>query len=171
MTELAPLLIDVRPTLRAGGEPFADIMAAVARLGPGQALCLQATFKPVPLFTVMAGRGFDHQEREIGGGDWEVLFTPRGTPGSASPAAALDDPVTLDTRGLEPPEPMVRVLAALETMAPGAALEVFTEREPVFLYRELAARGISIESERLERDGYRHLIQRPGPAQKTEIRR
>jgi uncharacterized protein (DUF2249 family) len=68
--------LDVRPALRDGGEPFEQIMAAVATLQPGQGLRLYATFKPVPLLSVLGARGFSHQAREIGGGDWEVLFTP-----------------------------------------------------------------------------------------------
>lgn len=157
MTTLSPLIVDVRPTLRAGGEPFADIMAAVASLTRGQALRLFATFKPVPLFAVMAGKGFDHEEREIGGGDWEVLFTPKMAQ-AETPAPPDNAAATLDTRGLEPPEPMVRVLAAVETLAPGATLEVFTERDPVFLCQELAARGIAVRSECLGTAGYRHVI-------------
>jgi uncharacterized protein (DUF2249 family) len=163
MTTPSPLTVDVRPTLKAGGEPFADIMAAVASLAPGQALRLLATFKPVPLFAVMSGKGFEHEEREIGGGDWEVVFTPKAAQ-AETPAPAKGAAATLDTRGLEPPEPMVRVLAAVETMAPGSTLEVFTEREPVFLYQELAARGIPVRSEWLGTAGYRHVISVGGSA-------
>ncbi len=68
--------LDVRDILKAGGEPFSEIMQAVDALWPGQSLRLLATFKPVPLFGVMAQRGFGHTERQIGGGDWEVIFTP-----------------------------------------------------------------------------------------------
>lgn len=68
--------LDVRDILKAGGEPFSQIMQAVEGLSPSQGLRLLATFKPVPLFGVMAQRGFGHTEREIGGGDWEVVFTP-----------------------------------------------------------------------------------------------
>ncbi len=82
MTEYVSL--DVRPTLRNGGEPFEAIMTAIAALQPGQGLRLYATFKPVPLLNVLGARGFSHQAREIGGGDWEVLFTPAAT--AATPA-------------------------------------------------------------------------------------
>ena len=68
--------VDVRPILRAGGEPFSVIMAALERLEPGQGLRLYATFKPVPLFAVMADKGFAHSEQALDGGEWEVLFTP-----------------------------------------------------------------------------------------------
>src|SRR6476661_235029 len=78
--------VDVRPILRAGGEPFSVIMAALERLQPGQGLRLYATFKPVPLFAVMADKGFSHSERELDGGEWEVLFTPGATKQAASPS-------------------------------------------------------------------------------------
>lgn len=141
--------VDVRPTLRAGGEPFGEIMAAVNTLPPGQGLRLLATFKPVPLFHVLGSKGFTHEEREIGGGDWEVLFSPTGaeteesapaTPasdGNAWPQPARE----MDNRDLDPPEPMVRILAATEDMQGGEVLEALLCREPMFLLPELAKRG------------------------------
>lgn len=78
--------LDVRDILKAGGEPFSEIMQAVEGLSPGQGLRLLATFKPVPLFGVMAQRGFGHSEREIGGGDWEVVFTPAQAAATAAAA-------------------------------------------------------------------------------------
>ena len=76
MNEQSLSTLDVRDILKAGGEPFSAIMQTVDGLAPGQGLKLLATFKPVPLFGVMAQRGFAHSERPIGGGDWEVTFTP-----------------------------------------------------------------------------------------------
>ena len=75
----APHELDVRPILRAGGEPFSAIMEAVNGLAAGQSFRLLATFEPVPLYAVLAKKGFDHAAREIGGGDWEVMFTPAAT--------------------------------------------------------------------------------------------
>lgn len=49
--------------------------------------------------------------------------------------------VVLDNRGLEPPQPMMRILEALETLPAQATLLAINEREPLFLYPELAARG------------------------------
>lgn len=146
--------VDVRPTLRAGGEPFGEIMAAVTKLQPGQGLRLLATFKPVPLFQVLGAKGFSHEAREIGGGDWEVLFSP-GAAGAAAGAAASPAPAAkaaddgawpapvqeMDNRDLDPPEPMVRILAATETMAQGDVLLALLCREPMFLLPELAKRG------------------------------
>jgi len=143
--------VDVRPILRAGGEPFEEILAAVEALKPGQGLRLFATFKPTPLFHVLGSKGFTHEAKELGGGEWEVLFSPTGAPPSNAAvvsAAAGDgdwpDPVEqMDNRDLDPPEPMVRILAATEKMASGEVLSALLCREPIFLFPELAKRGHS----------------------------
>jgi len=141
--------VDVRPILRAGGEPFSVIMSALERLGPGQGIRLYATFKPVPLFAVMANKGFAHSELALDGGEWEVLFTPAETePEQAAVVAgrsAFDDwpepIVRLDNRDLDPPEPMVRILAAAEKLRPGESLSALLRREPIFLFPHLEKRG------------------------------
>jgi uncharacterized protein (DUF2249 family) len=142
--------VDVRPTLRAGGEPFGAIMAAIAKLQPGQGLRLLATFEPVPLFHVLGSKGFSHVAKEIGGGDWEVLFSPAAAaaPVDTAPAKPASDtgawpsPVQeMDNRDLDPPEPMVRILAATEAMTNGEVLSALLCREPMFLLPELAKRG------------------------------
>ena len=130
-----PHEFDVRPILRAGGEPFTVIMNAVKGLEPGQALRLLATFQPVPLYGVLGKKGFDHAAREIGGGDWEVLFTPAPSPGWPEPSRHLDN------RELDPPEPMVRTLAAVEELERGEVLSVLLCREPIFLFPKLGERG------------------------------
>lgn len=141
--------VDVRPILRAGGEPFSVIMAALGRLQEGQGLRLYATFKPVPLFAVMADKGFAHSASEMDDGEWEVLFTPAAAkPGKASAPSGDSDfgswpapGVQLDNRELEPPEPMVRILAAADKLGPGETLSALLRREPVFLFPQLEKRG------------------------------
>jgi uncharacterized protein (DUF2249 family) len=49
---------------------------------------------------------------------------------------------TLDLRGLQPPEPIVRIFEALER-APGARLRAILPHEPVPLYNLLRERGFS----------------------------
>ncbi|KRR27826.1 universal stress protein [Bradyrhizobium lablabi] len=139
--------VDVRPILRAGGEPFSVIMSALERLEPGQGLRLYATFKPVPLFAVMADKGFAHSAQALDAGEWEVLFTPAETKQAAFVARAAtfdtwpEPTVQLDNRDLEPPEPMVRILAAAEKLGPGETLSALLRREPVFLFPQLEKRG------------------------------
>ncbi|GAA4135434.1 DUF2249 domain-containing protein [Aminobacter aganoensis] len=142
--------LDVRPALRAGEEPFEQITAAVATLPAGQGLRLFATFKPVPLLHVLGSKGFSHELKELEDGEWEVLFTPEATTEAATEADVVatpaegvwpDSALTLDNRDLDPPEPMVRILAALEKMHEGEVLSALLCREPVFLMPELAKRG------------------------------
>lgn len=139
--------LDVRPILRDGGEPFQEIMETISKLQPGQGLRLLATFKPVPLFSVLDSRGFSHEENPIADGEWEVFFRPGGASRPAPAAAASDnsnwpDPVQhLDNRELDPPEPMVRILAATEALKHGEVLSALLCREPIFLLPELAKRG------------------------------
>lgn len=167
-----PLTVDVREELRRGGEPLPRILQAVKTLAPGQALRLLATFEPLPLYAVLGRKGFGHSATRHGEGDWEVLFEPQATRASessgkpASPAptvASISDwpkpSAHLDNRGLLPPEPMVRILDALEHLGAGDVLEALNEREPVFLYPELQARGAAIHTEKTS-DGVRLLIRR-----------
>ena len=165
--------LDVRPILRAGGEPFSAIMQAVDALAPGQSLRLLATFKPVPLFHVLGSRGFESAAREIDNGDWEVIFTPVDTqPGEAglerttATVGAADEtwptPVTeLDNRDLEPPEPMVRTLEGVEALSPGQTLAALLPREPIFLFKELESRGHFWRGA-LEPEGYYRVVIRRG---------
>jgi uncharacterized protein (DUF2249 family) len=53
------------------------------------------------------------------------------------------DKIALDVCGLVPPEPMERILDALDALAPGTQLSVTIDREPRPLYRILESRGFS----------------------------
>ena len=170
--------LDVRPILKAGGEPFPEIMKALSRLEAGQGLRLLATLKPVPLFAVMQKKGYRHAEKELDGGDWEIEFTPSESSVSVPAGAAAvtgagpnvskpgqDDATgwptprhTLDNRGMLPPEPMVITMEAVEGMASGEVLECFYDREPLLLYPELKARGHFAHCQKLGPSEYRVLI-------------
>ena len=54
----------------------------------------------------------------------------------------------IDARGLEPPEPFVQTMAALETLAPGQTLLLLLPREPYPLYRALELNGVAWKSAR-----------------------
>lgn len=68
--------------------------------------------------------------------------------------------VELDNRGLEPPQPMVRVLDALEGLADDDVLVVRNDRRPLFLFPELEERGYAYETEPLEEGGFLITIRR-----------
>lgn len=143
--------LDMREALRAGQEPFSRIMAAVATLADDDMLHLRAIFEPVPLYAVLGKRGFAHETRMHAADDWSVWFW-RGDAGAddhadarEAPAGAAPGEVRLDVRGLEPPEPMVRTLAALETLAAGQTLVQVNVRVPQFLLPILAERGFEYD--------------------------
>lgn len=120
--------LDVREDLRNGNEPFTKIMAAVGTLTPSDVLHLRATFEPVPLFRVMGKRGFLHAAEAHADDDWSVWFW-------------RSDVVWLEVRGMEPPDPLVQTLAALESLPDGHTLVQVNERVPQFLLPILAERG------------------------------
>jgi uncharacterized protein (DUF2249 family) len=67
-------VVDARPTIAAGDEPFADIMDAASQVGEGEVLVVYAPFEPVPLEGVLGGQGFDHVAEQLESGDWRVTF-------------------------------------------------------------------------------------------------
>jgi uncharacterized protein (DUF2249 family) len=71
----------------------------------------------------------------------EPLVAPPRPQTAAAPVAR--QAITLDARGLEPPEPMMRILAAAESMPANAQLEAHTERRPIHLFGELETRGLA----------------------------
>lgn len=123
--------LDVRPVIAAGEEPFLLIMNAVEALEPGAVLVLLSPFDPLPLHRVLGGKGFSRATRQVGPDDWATEYWQPGA----------DDPLVLDVRGLSPPEPMERTLAALETLPPGRSLLQVNDRVPAFLLPLLDERG------------------------------
>jgi len=136
---------------------FKRIMAAWHALPPGKAFVLVNNIDPLPLyyqlntqfrcelewrylqrgpevFEILVGRLGDEDDAQTGKAE---EFAPVSQPASLS---------GLDARGLEPPEPMVRILAATAELAPGASLTALTDRKPVHLLEEIEARGYRCES-------------------------
>lgn len=53
----------------------------------------------------------------------------------------------LDNRGLEPPQPMMRTLAALENLTKNEILTIINDRRPMFLYEQLEELGLKHRTE------------------------
>lgn len=70
--------LDVRPILREKKEPFAQIMEAVSSLKPTDVFVLHATFNPVPLLSVMKGKGYDSEVKEVEAEHFIITFTKKG---------------------------------------------------------------------------------------------
>lgn len=142
----SPELLDVRPTLAQGQEPFPVFMARFRELRPGAVLTVLVDFEPAPLLRLMADRGW----RTHGTWDGETFRASFERP-LELPQTPVEVPqeriragergLVLDVRGLEPPEPMRLVLATLER--PDALpLTIQHHREPALLFPRLAERGL-----------------------------
>jgi uncharacterized protein (DUF2249 family) len=169
--------IDVRDELRAGREPFSMIMAARREVPADGALCVRAIFEPVPLYTVMRRQGLVHWTERRADDDWLVWFYPAPaeaphTPARAVAAAPVDadggDIVVLDVRGLEPPEPMERTLAALSALPRGSTLVQINVRVPKFLLPLLDERGFTYEIREQDEDVVRLFIRHADGAASRE---
>lgn len=173
---LAVVDLDLREDMRAGREPFSRIMSAVAALGDAEALELRTIFEPVPLLALLATRGFAHESTRHADDDWIVSFWR--APHDLAAAAAVERPaervlsaanagaperptVRLDVRGLEPPEPLVRTLAALDALPEGHQLVHVNVRIPQLLLPMLAERGLACEIDESHVDRVLVRIWRP----------
>ncbi len=67
-------ILDVRPILADGGEPFVLIMETAERVPVGQSLVLIAPFEPVPLYQALGGRGFSHATERVSDDEWIIRF-------------------------------------------------------------------------------------------------
>jgi uncharacterized protein (DUF2249 family) len=166
--------LDVRPLHERGEEPFGAIMCAVREVAPGEVLQLRNSFEPVPLYDVLRMRGFEHVTRQLADDDWEILFfnsgakaAKRSAPKPAEPSStswAGDETITIDVSELVPPEPMMRILGALEEMEPGKTLLVHHVRRPMFLYPQLDDLGYLHETRDLGPSDIEILIHKPEAA-------
>jgi uncharacterized protein (DUF2249 family) len=151
--------VDVREDIRQGREPFSRIMNAAAALQNDEQLLVIAPFEPVPLFRVLEKQGFRHTSRSAAAGEWEVRFTRQSNaspldaaPAEASRGSCRDSGFTpmkiveVDARGLEPPQPLIRILEALAGLADGGQLSARTDRRPMHLYAHLEERGFTAET-------------------------
>ena len=186
ITEERIVEADVREDLRSGKEPFSRIMGALRSVPEGGALMVRAIFEPVPLYAVMAKQNLAHYTEQLAADDWRVWFYPEvpavpaaeppsgqatQSDAAAQPEAAAEPAdvaaaavEVLDVRGLEPPEPMMRTLAALESLAPGATLLQINVRVPQFLLPLLEERGFVYEIREQAPDLVRVFIRRAAAA-------
>jgi uncharacterized protein (DUF2249 family) len=163
--------LDVREEIRQGRKPCGVITQTVAALQPGQSLRLIAPFEPVPLFDLLGSQGYGHRATALPGGDWEVVFSrdlavETGKPRQAEHAGCgCSEPMEeeapeVDARGLEPPQPMVRILEALAALPEGAELRARTDRRPMHLLPQLDLRGFRGESAEQADGSFLTLIRR-----------
>jgi len=68
--------------------------------------------------------------------------------------------VEIDNRGLEPPEPMLRILSVAQQLAPGQRLEALNQRRPMLLYPKLDELGLEHRTDELSDGLFRITVTR-----------
>jgi hypothetical protein len=123
-------VLDLRS--RAGGA-LAETLAAAAVLVDQGVLEVLAATEPIALLDALRAAGLIATGAAQADGTWLARAGRRALP-------ALED-----LTGLEPPEPMERVLLALSTLGPGEVFHARLPRNPVPLRGLLQARGVEYE--------------------------
>lgn len=163
-------VLDLQPMLADNTEPFPAIMGALRALPTGAVLQTLTPFEPAPLRSLLGKRGWESHAAWVG----EVCTTsffrrpdahlePTEAPARRPRPAPTGH--TLDLRGLEPPQPLQAVLAALDGGA--LPLELRHHREPALLYPRLDARGLTWTVGR-DGDDYLITIQPGAPAPRPD---
>lgn len=158
-------VFDVRPI--PGRVKHAQIFQRWFDLPVGQYLVLLNDHDPIPLryqFEAEFPEAFGWEYLERGPEEFRVKITklravaartpepPAAARRPRDPGAASGKPVPadgvqdIDVRGLEPPEPLIRILDRLESLPAGASLRARTDREPCHLFGEATQRGFRHES-------------------------
>ncbi len=159
-------VLDVRPMLERGEEPFKAINQAASTIPVGEVLSLRSPFDPIPLRDVLGKQGFEAYTSGAGD-DWTTLFyrvrearatKPVPTVETGAPVTAE---VTIDVSELVPPEPMMKILAALEALPDGGQLTVHHVRRPMHLYPRLDELGYAHTTTELGPDRVQLVITKP----------
>ena len=147
-------VFDVRPI--PGRLKHAQIFQRWSDLPVGGYFVLLNDHDPVPLryqFEAEFPAAFSWEYLATGPDELRVKITKLravSAPANAAPAAAKPGAVSsattegvqeIDARGLEPPEPLIRILDALESLPAGVRLRALTDRNPCHLFGEAKQRG------------------------------
>ncbi len=163
------ILLDVRPIINTGKDPFLEIMSTVKALKEDDIFLLINSFEPIPLYSVMGKKGFDYKiikEEEV----YKIYFFKNNVPASSTgentenglTSAQIphnyENIIEIDVRELTPPEPMVKVLEALSKVDYKTVLVVHHHREPLMLYPKLEERGYKAISNKINDNYFKVII-------------
>lgn len=158
--------LDVRPIIDSGKDPFLEIMAMVKSLNDDEVFHLINSFEPLPLYSVMQSKGFEHwTEKE--GNVFNVFFYKNDVirsevkEESKASQASVDDyenVIELDVRELAPPEPMIKILENISKVDEKTVMVVHHHREPMMLYPKLEERGYTAITNKIEENYYKVVI-------------
>ncbi len=166
--------LDVRAGIKAGIDPFSEIMAAVSKLATEETLQIINIFEPIPLINTMKAKGYKSWTERPEEGVVHTFFKQESSTEVAEElpevtattetefeqklVAFCDKISKLDVRNLEMPEPMTTILQELENLADDQALFVEHKKMPQFLLPELKNRNYSIVYNEIDSENLQLLI-------------
>ena len=147
-------IFDVREILTDGKDPLREIQQKLKHLKTAHALIIVNSFEPVPLIQLMLKQGFQVFVDKIDDDRFETYFIKKPMKFSILTMIRFqklplgknlyrfkNDLKEIDVRHLEMPEPMLRILEAIESLEKHQALYVYHKKIPVFLLNELKDRN------------------------------
>ena len=160
-----------------GRTKHAQIFQRWLDLAVGEHFVLLNDHDPVPLryqFEAEFPSAFSWEYLEKGPEEFRVKITklrpisrgpaetraPRPVVAPTTKPATSAELVEIDVRGFEPPEPLLRILEALETLPAGKRVRATTDREPCHLFGEAEQRGFQHECTEQPNGSYQTLLWR-----------
>ncbi len=169
INNLKRIKLDVREDIKNGADPFQRIMKAVNELKEDEALDLTNSFEPFPLYSVLKNKGFEHITNKTREGFQIIFFRDKTGKKPIKVSEEADEKnftdedlknlahkkgVEIDVRGLEPPQPLLKIFETLENIKEGEALYITHERKPIHLYPRLKDAGYKFLTEETGEDLY-----------------
>lgn len=158
--------LDVRPTIDSGKDPFLQIMEKIKVLKDDEVFHLINSFEPMPLYSVLANKGFEHWTEKVDG-VFNVYFfkdiykSAKAEQSKANVQSVNPDykkVIEIDVRELAPPEPLIMILEKLSEVDEKTVLVVHHHREPAMLYPKLEERGYTAMTNKIEENYYKVVI-------------
>lgn len=168
------IVLDVRPILNSGSDPFNRILEELKSVPDGFVLEVINSFEPTPLIKILKGKGYQSFVKTIG----EAVHTyflkvPLQVKSElAKQVITKISPVEMefrkekfknnyqevDVRDMEMPLPMVTILNELESLKEGQALFVHHKKVPQYLLPELEERNFNVWVTEIEDGNVKLLI-------------
>ena len=167
------VVLDVRPILDSGVDPFKKIMETLKTMTDDQNLLIINTFEPIPLLNILKDKGYNYETTRPEDGVVHTLLT------KSTDATVLKEKKTVNkkdwsfseaqefysnklhevyVRHLEMPLPMVTILEEVEKVDAGSALFVHHKKLPQYLIPELENRGFAFVSNEIDDQNIKLII-------------
>ena len=168
-------ILDVRPVIQSGADPFSQIMAAVKALPNDRILEVINVFEPIPLIDVLKKKGFESWTQVVSKEEYHTFFKKTEEGNNKEIELLEEEPlhfddfetkmadygsnlVEIDVRHLEMPEPMVTILNALTTLPENHLLFVHHKKVPQFLLPELKSRNFTWMTKEIDENNVQMII-------------